>query len=571
MTKPRPGSKRSTPRRADKPAAVRGQSKRPAVVPPRDRPFLARGVPIIFEDADLLVVEKPVGLITADPNAGMSDGPRTVRTLFDQVKQYTAGKAKRRRGSPPSCYIIHRLDKDASGVLVFAKSAEAFGWLKEGLKTKEIEREYWAVAEGEVDRPGAVGTIDAPLRDEGPPVQRGRPGRPKAEPDFERPAVTHYRVLAVGHGRTLLAVRLETGRKNQIRAHFAMKGHPLLGDGRFGAGTNPIGRLALHARRLAFTRPGYTRQESYESTPPASFHRAVGLDAPPSETPEHAVATPPRPKNREQDTSWEAVAEWYDTKLEDDGSDHYRETILPGTLRLLACKPGDRVLDVACGQGVLCRKLVTMGAKVVGIDASESLIEHARARSDSGPGSSVADYKVCDARTLERAGLAPRSFDAATCIMALSNIDPIEPLFRGTAALVRPGGAMVIVISHPAFRAIGRSGWGWEVASTNGPRSDAKSARQYRRIDAYLSPARSEIAMHPGKAARGQRGGDLTTVTFHRPLQDYVRALAGTGWLVEGLEEWPSHRVSDSGPRAGEENRARREIPMFLGLRAVKR
>jgi SAM-dependent methyltransferase len=165
-------------------------------------------------------------------------------------------------------------------------------------------------------------------------------------------------------------------------------------------------------------------------------------------------------------------------------------------------------------------------------------------------------YRVGDAREL--VNVEPVEYDAAICIMALANIDPLAPVMQGVAAALKPGGHFVWVITHPAFRPAGQSDWGW----------DAKQARQYRRIDGYLSPGQKPIEMNPGKAARGQK--TETTWTFHRPLQTYVEAMAQAGLLVQRLEEWPSLRASTSGPRAAEENRARREIPLFLGVRGVK-
>jgi len=93
--------------------------------------------------------------------------------------------------------------------------------------------------------------------------------------------------------------------------------------------------------------------------------------------------------------------------------------------------------------------------------------------------------------------------------------------------------------------------------------------KQYRRVDGYLSNGQVPITMNPGKAAHGAAA--VTTWTFHRPIQSYVKALVDAGFVIEALEEWPSMRQSQPGARATEENRARREIPMFLGVRAVKR
>jgi 2-polyprenyl-3-methyl-5-hydroxy-6-metoxy-1,4-benzoquinol methylase len=266
----------------------------------------------------------------------------------------------------------------------------------------------------------------------------------------------------------------------------------------------------------------------------------------------HAPASAKVIAEGREDTSWNQVAEWYDTLLEDKGSDHYEDVILPGAMELLRVHSGMSVLDVACGQGILCRRLSAMGARVTGVDAAPKLIEAARARSRD------ITYEVGDARDL--GGLKLGGFDRCACIMALSNFDPMEGALRAMADALKPGGVFVAVITHPCFRVPGESHWGW----------DEKAKRQYRRTDAYLTPFKREIKMHPGKAAAGKRGGEVSTPTFHRPIGMYVEMLSKAGLLVSDLREWTSKRAADSGPRAAEENRARVEIPLFLGVRAVK-
>jgi 23S rRNA-/tRNA-specific pseudouridylate synthase/ubiquinone/menaquinone biosynthesis C-methylase UbiE len=545
---------------------------------------------VLHEDDDVLVVEKPAGLVTADPARAAGANPRMMpsaregQTLFDVVKRHVkkhAGRRmpRRRAGDmgvedrPGRVWVIHRLDKEASGVLVFAKSERSFESLKAQFGSKAAHRVYTALAEGVVGEPGSEHTRESMIQEDREPApakklaRRGDAAGPR--PREPKLAVTHYRVVGVGNDRSLLRVRLETGRKNQIRVHMQEIGHPLVGDLRFGAVSDPIGRVGLHAAELGFTHPGTGREVRFSSPAPAAFYRAVGMEpgadvlaegegaAPAPRVPAVASRHQERPDRADgaepaADTSWDEVAGWYDAMLEDKGNDHYERVILPGTLALLGDVRGKRVLDVACGQGLLCRRLAGMGAQAVGVDASPRLIAAAKERSPE------IEYHVGDARELGPLGLS--GFDLATCVMALSNIDPLGPALSGIAAAVRPGGVLVCVITHPAFRAPGQTSWGWDDAAK----------RQFRRIDAYLTPFRKDIQMHPGKRAHGRREGAAETPTFHRPVGAYVSALGAAGLLVTDLAEWVSQRAATSGPRAPEENRARLEIPLFMGIRAVK-
>jgi ubiquinone/menaquinone biosynthesis C-methylase UbiE len=246
-------------------------------------------------------------------------------------------------------------------------------------------------------------------------------------------------------------------------------------------------------------------------------------------------------------TDWDNVAEWYDQLVGESGSEYHREIILPGVLRLLATEPGENVLDIACGQGVLCRVIQKRGAIVTGVDASQSLIDEGRRR---GPESIT--YLAGDARDLK---FVPSDrFSAAACVLAIQNIHPIQPVFAGVSRALRPGGRFVIVMMHPCFRGPAETSWGW----------DEKGQVQYRRVDRYLDPRKTPITTHPGKDP------GVYTWSFHKPLEMYVKALAKSGLLIDALEEWPSHKTSTSGPRAKAENTARKEIPMFLALRALK-
>ncbi|MBI1190337.1 MAG: methyltransferase domain-containing protein [Tepidisphaera sp.] len=585
--------------------------------------FLPGGIGIVHEDADLVVVDKPAGILTA----GMPG--EDVPSVFRAIKAHVRDQV-RRRGT--QVWIVHRLDKEASGLLVFAKTEKAFTWLKEEFRTKRAHRLYSAVVEGEIGPPDE-GTIQNYLVEDERGIVREAPGA-VGPGGAAKLAVTHWRVQRVGHGRTLLTVRLETGRKNQIRVHLAGLGHPIVGDRRYGATTDPIGHVCLHAFELGFTDPGTGQSLRFRSPTPGSYFGLVGAGegksrseregdrAGPTESP--GVAPPRTPdmsgakvRVREmlastgaapgdsqslisgvgmsnapgvgageeltaspsQSTgSWDHVAEWYDELIEDRGSDHHQRVIAPGTLRLLGELRGRRVLDVACGQGGMCRVMAGLGASVVGVDASGRLIEAAKR------GDAKGTYLVGDARNLPEG--TGEGFDAATCIMALMNIDPLSPVLAGMAGRLRPGGVAVAVLLHPAFRSPGQTSWQWdngggdERRDARGrrdgrPPRDAREdrpasrdVRQYRRVDGYLSQGHKAIVMNPAAAAQGKPA--VTTVTYHRPIQAYVQAFAQAGLLVSALEEWPSLRLSQPGPRAAEENRARREIPMFLAIRGVK-
>lgn len=533
---------------------------------------LGPGVRILHEDDDLIVVDKPPHLLTVDAGAEGDDGrdslvyrlkkyltakkPRLSRSRLKDLE--AAGKTATLPGPLPG--IIHRLDKEASGLLVFSKSRRAFAWLKDDFKHKRVHRLYTAVVEGVMGKVGDAGTIQTFLRE----TPEGRvivepidafsgpvAGADEQGPGAARLAVTHFRVVAIGQGRTLLQLRLQTGRKNQIRAHLAYKGHPILGDRRFDARTDPIKRVALHATEMGFSHAGTGQTVRFNSPAPPAFYAAVDAPVPaPAEVAHAQRLRAPAPKG-DRDTSWNTVAGWYDKLQEGAGSDHYQNVIIPGTLRLVGPHEGMSVLDVACGQGIVSRAMAGLGARVTGVDAAADLV--AAANRHGGGTFVVGDATKLGELQLPETG----GFDAASCVMALGNIEPIDPVFEGVAARLKPGGAFVFVISHPAFRAPGQTSWGWDEQAT--------PARQFRRVDGYLSAGQHRISMHPGDAP------DVVTWTFHRPLQAYIKALSAAGFVVESLEEWAGQRVSQPGPRAPEENRARREIPLFLAVRAVKR
>lgn len=285
--------------------------------------------------------------------------------------------------------------------------------------------------------------------------------------------------------------------------------------------------------------------------PPAAS--ATPSSANPSITGVTSGATPgATPGADSRSTHWGGVAGWYDHLVGDGGSEYHQKVVLPGVMRMLAPGPADIALDIACGQGVLCRKLREKGAKVVGVDAAGELIRLAQARGDEG-----IEYQVMDARDLSR--LPEARFTSATCLLAIQNIDPLPPMFEGVARALRERGRFVLVMMHPCFRVPRQAHWGF----------DEQARVQYRRVDRYMLPFKQSIIVHPGQSpVPGQPREQIWS--FHRPLQTYINALGKAGLPVEHMEEWTSHKRSDPGPKAAAEDKARSEIPMFLALRAVK-
>ncbi|HRH31797.1 MAG TPA: class I SAM-dependent methyltransferase [bacterium] len=246
--------------------------------------------------------------------------------------------------------------------------------------------------------------------------------------------------------------------------------------------------------------------------------------------------------------SWEPVAKWYGKHLKEEDT-FQSEVIFPGALRLLYPVKGKSYIDIACGEGSFARAVANTGASVLGFDISSTLIKQAEAKKIKG-----ATFRVANATDFARY-YDPKSFDGAACNLAIQNIDDFAAVFHDAGKVLKPGASFVIVLNHPMFRIPRQTGWGW----------DEKRGLQYRRTDAYLTPNEIPIVANPGEGAKSK-----VTYSYHRPLETYMKELAKAGFMVDAIEEWISHRNSDSGPRAKAENRSRQEIPMFMAIRAIK-
>jgi ubiquinone/menaquinone biosynthesis C-methylase UbiE len=243
---------------------------------------------------------------------------------------------------------------------------------------------------------------------------------------------------------------------------------------------------------------------------------------------------PTKKTHSQRKTDWDNVAHWYDNYLV--GEDTYQaKVIAPNLLRMLAVKKGSNVLDIACGQGYFARQVAAIHATVIGIDQSAALIE--KAKNQAGVNES---YLVGNAEKLGSYQLG--SFDTIFSVLALENMRNVAAVLEGMNNLLKKNGKVVLVLLHPAFRIPQHADWGY----------DTKKELQFRKVEKYLSEVTIPIELAPFNG-----GKKVTTTTFHRSLQWYMKAFRNAGFSISGLEEWISHKKSA-------------EIPMFLALELRK-
>lgn len=248
--------------RADSWLEVTWSPKTEVQIVPIDVPDLG----IVYDDDDIVVIDKPVG-VAAHPSVGWT-GPTVLGALAGAGYRISTSGAAERAG------IVHRLDAGTSGLMVVAKSEEAYTWLKSAFHDREVDKIYHAVVQGHPDP--LAGTIDAPI---------GR--HPRSDWKFAvtaagKPSVTHYETLEAFPSASLLEVHLETGRTHQIRVHMAAQRHPCVGDAMYGADPTISARLGLtrqwlHAKRLGFIHPSSREYVSFESPYPLDLQNALDI------------------------------------------------------------------------------------------------------------------------------------------------------------------------------------------------------------------------------------------------------------------------------------------------------
>lgn len=240
--------------------------------------------------------------------------------------------------------------------------------------------------------------------------------------------------------------------------------------------------------------------------------------------------------NEETRDSWNATAAVWDQRMGDEGNDFHQVLVWPATSRLLMLRPGDRVLDIACGTGLTTRRLAALGAEVVAFDFAEQMIACARARTKHH--SDRIEYHVLDA-TNESAllSLGDRRFDAAVSAMALMDMAQIDPLMRALAKLLRLGGYFVFSVMHPCFNSVHVT-----MVSELQDRDGELVTEYSLKLSRYLQPSVAQ-----GLALRNQPKPHLY---FHRPLHVLFGAAFNAGFVLDALEEpsFPENHLPDKFP-----------------------
>lgn len=212
---------------------------------------------LVYEDDDIIVINKGYGLLSMG-NERVKDG-----TAYSIVKEYIKWVDPRQK-----LFIVHRLDQQTSGLMMFAKNPQAKDTLQHNWNNMVLNRKYVCVVEGIVEKD--EGTIQSYLAENSQFEVYST-----NDPEKGRLAVTRYKVLRRGKGHSLLEVELDTGRKNQIRVHLKDLGHPIVGDRKYGARPSSIHRLALHARTLRFVHPVTRREMNFTTPIPPNFLKIV--------------------------------------------------------------------------------------------------------------------------------------------------------------------------------------------------------------------------------------------------------------------------------------------------------
>jgi len=214
-----------------------------------------RGITIVFEDNDLIIIDKHAKMLSIATDNKLEE------TAYNMLSKHVKSQ-----GNDSKIFVVHRLDKDTSGLMMFAKSEQVKQELQKNWSELVTERTYIAIVEGSPEK--TEGTITSYLRESKALIVHS-----SQNPKDGTKAITNYQVMRVNKDFSMLKVSLETGKKNQVRVHMQDIGHPVIGDKKYGSRINPIGRLGLHAWVLAFKHPVNHELMRFETSIPRKFER----------------------------------------------------------------------------------------------------------------------------------------------------------------------------------------------------------------------------------------------------------------------------------------------------------
>ena len=221
--------------------------------------FHCKDLDIVFEDSYLFIIDKHPGLLSMSNNSRQ----QTVQTVLNRYLEKGGGRN--------TSHLVHRLDRDTSGLMVYAKDVQTQQSLINNWQQLVTDRRYLALVEGELEQ--QRGRIQSWLTEDKKFVTHSSP-----VDNGGKYAVTHYNVLTSSNGYSLVECELETGRKNQIRVHMADLGHPVVGDRKYGSDEDPMRRLGLHAYMLCFTHPVTGKHMRFETPVPYCFEKLLGVE-----------------------------------------------------------------------------------------------------------------------------------------------------------------------------------------------------------------------------------------------------------------------------------------------------
>lgn len=284
---------------------------------------------------------------------------------------------------------------------------------------------------------------------------------------------------------------------------------------------------------------------------------------------EHIMPVPPtNPAPPAAQTSWNEVASWYDQLVKQKDS-YQQKVLLPNLTRVVGDVLNDydalqklNVVDVGCGNGIFSFSLAKQYPQlyITGIDAGPKLIDAALySKNHKATDINIKNRLNFMVNDAAHTTIGNDTQDIVICVLALQNMKDGRAVVQEMSRMTRRGARVLLILNHPYYRMPKGSSWGF---------IDVKDKPElnggFRRIDRYMSEYAVTITMNPGKAH------SASTTSFHRPLQWYTKHFAAEGFALTRLEEWLSHKKSEPGPRQQQEDRLRKEIPMFMCLEFKK-